>query len=356
MQKSKFIQLLSLGLLLVVMFPWWTKPAYTQSDWDADELEIITAENVDNLTLLTTIDLHDAIATEMFGFYDGSTLNIVALADQQLILLKLGDPQIKRQIFKSFGEDDSIWDIELSPGEDLVAVALPDSGVEVWSLDEGVQVGIIEKHAPYYGYFSVTFNPQTGRVVTGLVEKVAEWDLTQSSETQVLDVGAGFIADIAFDPTGNIMAVAHGMGIVIVDWQTQELTDSVTGRTSNKVLFNSEGTMLGYLTETGDEIGLWNVATQQTIILDETGTGNHYQDIAFNADGSLFVAVALEEDFHPSKIINLYNGYTGKSINTLADFNSEVLGTTFSRDGKFLLVSEIDGNISIWGIYSYNGR
>lgn len=308
------------------------------ADWRT--LEVITLGNVGRLTKLQSINLNHGQVKGVVSFYDDQTLHVaVAHGEDQLSLLKVWPLESVLHDLKRYTK--YIDDMEFSPEGDWLGIVSVSGGVDLWGMLDGVFITTIGGDDVFS---TLAFHPHSPSLVTGSDNEVVEWDLETAFKLRTFRMPATDVEDIVFSPDGSLLAVGGGTGVTLVDWQNSEdLLTPVTDTANREVIFNQRGDMLAFISEMGQEVGLWNLDTGNRILIKEGGRQVSGNDILFNFDGQLFMVASSDG-------LEIYDGTTGRHLVTLTHFDSEITTMSLSNDGRFLVTGHVNGEVNIWGV------
>lgn len=336
-KRTSFVNLIFLCIIYMLYQP--ASYVYAGRDWST--LEIITSNNINRLVNLHNVPSTGKRISDLVSYSTNSSLFVGYVSQyEHLHLLKAQESQVDVQILDPDNQA-MITSITFSPTGTFFGSSNSGSEVTLWNIMTGEKFFSRQFELPTD---ALDFHPQSSSLAICLFDRIAEWNLDSLSQTRLLVMPGAHVVDMDFSSSGNILAIGMATGVDLIDWQNQEdLFIPITNIPNKKVIFNTDGTILAFMNETGDDIGLWNISQNTRIMVKETGSGSFSNDIAFNVDGQLF-GVATAEG------LELYNGITGSYISTLTQFTSEITALSFSNDGRFLMTGHADGAVNIWGV------
>lgn len=315
-----------------------------------DDLEVITLENFRHLTKIYSVNLGEGSTSIGDSFYADGQLSIAAsLHGQTVTLIEATESQIAITPLQSFDEP-SVSAIDFSNDGEQLSISTYD-GVYLWNTQTHEVLATINQakledlglHGPIY---DAAFHPITDHLVTTNYDTLVEWDARLEVPIKTwLFPGLVAIA-IDYAPRGDVVAIGNWGGVFLANWETrEEMSESVSSRTSQSLMFNTDGSVLGYITDGGFEVGLWYMTTSTRMIIIYSGYGQIGNDIGFNADGRLFMIATPHS-------LEFYNAATGGNRGRLTQYEGEMVSLTTSSDGRFLITGHANGDLNIWGVPS----
>lgn len=209
--------------------------------------------------------------------------------------------------------------------------------------------------------------------------------ISPENADQIIEIdrfGKGYITDMAWSPTGKLLAIGTSIGIYI--YGGHNLSDEKYFETSygiSSVAFSQDGLLLA----SGNQdktVRLWDVATGEEIIrvgeystnidsltfspdgrvlafpigvsvilwdmenqlvMGEFVGDTNISDAAFSPDGNLLATIG-----HFDKTIILWDRVTEEKLMTLQGHNSAVSGIFFTPDGQVLISNSYDSTLCFW--------
>lgn len=340
-------------------------------------LEVITATNSSNLTLVRTLD-HGYVATGVAFSPDGKTLvsgggglPILWNVQSGLMLEKLQAPIQGYMSSVAFSPDgqyivatglDSphiegsegdvpvlcIWDVEsrtliaemkgrggqvgidigkvaFSPDGEQFAIANPAS---IWKTDQIVKAGLNQKidetHLLLTGYeqeITVAYAPDGKTVATGSDDfddngNIRFWDAATGVQQSIIQLDKRAVWDVAFSSNGKMFAFANG-----------------------HFKYRSEG----FNIYDNPIISILNTQSGQ-VVWELKGHQDDINHIAFSPDSELLASAGNDGS------ARIWEVATGKQVGLLQEDDPVVWDVAFSPDGKLIATASRDGKVRLWGV------
>lgn len=320
------------------------------------DLEPITAENFGDLTRIYSVNLGEGAVSIGDSFYADEQLSVALTLfykpqreiTETVYLLQTTESDVEIIPFKDLRES-IVADIDFSNTGEFLSLATFDA-VELWDVNTRQQVGLIDRQKTEGlrpvagGMYAADFHPLTDHLVTTNLDSLIEWDQALETPTVLWVYTSVYILDIDFSPSGDLVAIGDMGGVMLIDPnRPEEMVALVSGEANRSVLFNADGSVLGYISDGGFEVGLWNMATNERTIVVHPGYEKLGNDIEFNSNGQLFMSVTRNN-------VEFYDALTGGYLGKLDDYSSEMLSLDASSDGRVLITGHENGELIIWGV------
>jgi WD40 repeat protein len=278
---------------------------------------------------------------------DLTGLNLVGLSIRQADLRDVSLPRVNlaganlaTSLFsESIGD---IYQVVISPDDQLVATGGSDGMILVWSIATGQNLLNIKAHNGYS--FGLVFTSDSKKLISAGVDDqyLKIWDLDSGICLKSWQSTAS-IYRIALSADDRIIACSGENGnILLWDVITGQLLKELIGHNGHVlgVAFQPQGTLLAS-SSFDSVVKLWDLTTGECIhTLDE-----HTQavwSVAFNALGTQLVSTSFDT------LIKLWNVETGDCIQTIQAHSRAAVEGLFSPDGQFIVSSSQDLTVRIW--------
>lgn len=320
---------------------------------------------------------HQAQLTDIAFSPDGATLASTSI-DNTIRLWRLADQHEITTLTSNIGQPNRVT---FSPDGSWLAAA-GDQITAIWDPHTGRQIMTFPGHTGHVT--AVAFSPDGRTLATGGDDRsVALWDLTDKA---VVPTTGGSVNGVAWSPDGTLIASVSDDGLV-------RLWEGATGKPAGTlsghkgvvwgVAFSPDSTMLA--TGGADQtVRLWNLKTRKEIAL-LTGQAYTVYGVAFSPDGRMVIGgrgdqsvqmwdvgshqlvnsifarngglrptfspdktFAVGQDDDKLKVIHV-EGVAFVILDTVKQAGS-IIGSVFSRDGRFLIGGGADGLIRLWDL------
>jgi WD40 repeat protein len=183
--------------------------------------------------------------------------------------------------------------------------------------------------------------------------KVLILDPATSAGIQALGPVEGKVTALAYQPSGNHLAVAHGLpggpGTVGYYSAGGHFRDFVGhADTILDIAFSAEGKTLASCSY-DRTVKLWDVATGKALQTLKEHSDAVYA-VAFHKDGALLASGGAD------RAIKIWRVATGKLLYTLGESTDWLYAIAWSPDGKHLTAGGVDKSIRVWEVNEAGGK
>ena len=187
----------------------------------------------------------------------------------------------------------------MSPNGKYLALGILDNKVQLLDPATG---NVLRNLRSSYGGWSVSFAPDSSKVVGGNTEGALMWEADTGMWLNLSGGQNNLIQSLAFSKDGKILA----------------------GGSKGKIF-------------------LWDVSTGASLKVLEGETFGTVNSMDFSPDNSILAAATDDGS------ILLWNVQTGGFLKTLSGHTSPVFGAYFSSDGSYIVSGANEGVIRLWG-------
>lgn len=179
-------------------------------------------------------------------------------------------------------------------------------------------------------------------------QSVRLWDLN-SKEPKVIPASGGPIAAVSLSPDGQMLAIARGERVQLINAATREQLQMLEGsREKVKLLtFSTDGRTLATAGENGT-IQIWDLGNGQ--VTKTMSTGSKVTALRF-APLSRVLASATEDG-----AVNLWDLQTGTLSQQLKKHSKTVNAIAFSPDGTLIATGGDDRSVILWEVATGKAR
>lgn len=243
------------------------------------------------------------------------------------------------------GHSGGVLRIAFSSDMRTISSASVDGSIRIWNGLTGKLVHAIEGHFGNFSCFDVSPDGKTVVAPTHDLT-VCVWDLTSAKVEKTFNKeGYYSVADVAFDPTGNIIATAsHGKFISLWDSETGRHLKMLRGHEDHlsSVMFSPDNrTIVSGSNDT--TVRLWDTDTykmKQVLI----GHEEAVTCVAYSPDGTIIASGSLDDT------IRLWDTDTGEERDVLAGHESDVVDIAFSPTGDKIASVGLSSEIFLWHV------
>ncbi|MFN8497245.1 MAG: WD40 repeat domain-containing protein [Anaerolineae bacterium] len=263
------------------------------------------------------------------------------------------------------GAPSGVWTASYSPDGTRIVTARADNTAEVFDVDSGRRVGVLQGHTD--GLNGAAFSPDGGRIVTAGADGTARvWDATTFQPLATISQNGSEIYKAAFSPDGKLVATASKD-------KTARLSDAATGAAVwvsppsdgavVDVVFSPDGQFLVASSLNGpdgagnDQPGVARVYRvsdgEQVAELGRAGLGRtQYGGVwqsAFSPDGTRVVTASEDNtarvwEVGSWRLLSELSGRNGHS--------GRVSHVAFSPDNRLILTTSADNTGRVWDAVS----
>ena len=309
------------------------------------------------------------------AFSGDGTFVASVLSDNVVVVWSVAD---HAEALRLRGHEGTIVALEFSPENSQLFSIDNDNQVIAWAIPAGEMLRRVQGPRPsmFGGVNRTVLGPDGSMFATahysfGTEEgplSVAEscvsvWDpLTgeaihelKSGEAMIMwpidpNMFANSVEDVAFYPTGDLLAVADNDGVALWNLVTGN-TSSISSQRACAVAISGDGRLLA----TGDFAGtvlVWEIPTAR-LVYTLRGHDDEVEVLAFSPDSSLLASGAFDKNAF------LWDMSTGRQVARLAGHQEirtdgklykGVWGIAFSPDGSLLATSGSDERVTLWDL------
>jgi WD40 repeat protein len=258
------------------------------------------------------------------------------------------------------------YSLAFSPAGDLLAAGSRDGLVRVWMYEDLISdpedpgVGllwVLEAHKK--GVNSVAFSVHGKYLASGGNDAVVRlWDTETGAVAGTLIGGTYAVPAIAFDPSGELLAIVNGDVIRLRDIETQQIWGTIRAPTHlYGITYSPDGSRL-VSSDINNNIYLWDperayrsgveIYPEPLILRGHAGRENTYQaliwDVAFHPGGVWLASAGGDGS------VRLWDIVSGTLINTISDHSAGVTSVAFNPDGSRLASGGLDGIVYVWEV------
>lgn len=229
--------------------------------------------------------------------------------------------------------------IDLGPDGDLLLTASDTDGTtRLWDLAPYELMGL---PGPDEGLLAAVAYSPDGELLGASRggHMVTVWDAMTGRELQTFE-DLGFTLQMAFNPSGTVLATAGVVGVRLHDLTRGESTGNLVDEQSNGVAFSPRDMLA---TSSHDGIRLWSPPFSGD---GELVTGSSDSGVAFDPSGDL-LAASLQEGVS-GYFVEIWNVSSGELLATLSGHSRQIRKMAFDHRGELLVTASDDTTAIIW--------
>jgi small GTP-binding protein len=239
------------------------------------------------------------------------------------------------------GHAEWVGRIAWSPDGKLLVSPSGDGTTRLWNVETGECIRKLDERAD--NGRNVAFNP-TGKILAGgSGSKVKLWNVADGSLIKTFEGHKDNVWCVAFD-SGGLQVASGSKDSTVKLWDTESgrLVHTLLGHQQLvlSVVFGQHGRLVasGGMDQT---VRLWDAASGRLLHLLE-GHKEDVNSVAFDPMGGQVASVSKD------KTVKLWDVASGRLVRTLEGHTDEVRGVAFSPDGRCLASNSKDGSIRLW--------
>ncbi len=299
------------------------------------------------------------------------------------------------------GHGESILSLAVTPDGKQILSSGFDSTVRLWDLASGKELhrrqGPGRNDSAHVNQLAISKDGKLALLGggydivggnSGIRFRLSLWDLQSWKELQQLQGHEGVVNAVAFSPDGRFAICSGGKtrlwnlqtgkevhqlgdeqsGVRTVDYSPNGL-EVVTGGNDGNVRFweVDSGKEIRKLTElghvasvayspdgkflavAGNELTLWDTATNNKVRTWQTKTGSRLNTVSFSPDGRQVVSTGLDRD------IRIWDIERDTEIATVKGHTAPATQAVFTPDGKHLVSGSFDRTLRLWSLAGTSG-
>jgi WD40 repeat protein len=254
------------------------------------------------------------------------------------------------------GHNDAVWEVSFSPDSQKIASASNDNTVKLWMVDKATNGTLLNTFAGHQDVVrSVAFSHEGKMIASGSDEGTVKlWDLRGTALKSLTHNNQ--VYTVAFSPDGKTIATAWGHGWVTLwnrDGTVRKTEQSQYGAVT-EIAFSPNSQVMA--TASGDRsVKLHNLDStskkfmEGKVLEGQTGDTAHPEvlGMSFSSDGKI-IATANYSRAVQIGAVQLFNSSDGKLLKTLDKQQSPFWDVSFSPDGKTIAAASNDGMVKLW--------
>ncbi len=256
---------------------------------------------------------------------------------------KVWDAQRGQEIIAvQHGPVGAVWSITFSPDSRRIVTGSDvwsDHTVRIWDVETGRGVAACKGHEA--DVLSVTMSPDGQRLLTASLDNTVRlWDATTGRQLRVI---AGHTFPVSYSPDGaTFVTGCNDNSLRLLNSDTMQEVVSLRGHSGmiKSVAFSPDGQRL---VSGGDDstAKVWNVETGDNLF-DLQGHHGRVTGVAFSPNGKDIVTAG--EDM----TARVWNADTGRQLQVLRGHTAALRAVAYSPDGQRVITASDDRSTRIW--------
>ena len=243
------------------------------------------------------------------------------------------------------GTFNSVRCIAIHPNGQIFATAADHGNLKTWDADTGKRINEFKGYT--HPITHIAFSPDGHTIATACEDHIIRlWNTDTAELKRTIRPITRNVSKLQFSPDGTTIAIAYSNALIVrlfpVDTgERPHVFKGIQGSIED-ICFTMDGKTLA-VSDGVSDIYLWDVKTGEQIKkISPTLRSNFYT--VFNRDGTKLIT----GDMHGVlRMIDVETGSTGSPFDAL---NWGITGLTLTNDGNTLIISSMNGAISLWDI------
>lgn len=257
------------------------------------------------------------------------------------------------------GHTDNIWDCTISSDNRFIGSASLDNSFIIWDFESGKQLfrykvepdsiinkGIIPELDSKFpnSVYDIEFSPDNRLIAIGSADHLVRiFDLSGIELIKTLDLHNGWVLEVKFSEDGKFL-ISGGYQSEIIIWETGSFAPlqilKAEGSSNGSFLLAENNSRL--LTPGDSMINTWDLEKGE--IINSKAAPHAIQGFQLILDGKY--AVSSAEDH----TVRIWRTESGRTVWEYNNPKPEIGGFAISPDGKYLTVATPESDILIWKI------